>query len=213
MNTISINYDDMYRYIDSLEKTRWKKIEEAPFYMASDKGHIKSLERKVKTFNGKVDCLRHIPETILKEKDIRGYKNVSIITYNENMEKERRYTAQVHRLVLKTFDPVENMQELQVNHKDLNKANNNLSNLEWVTPSQNTMHAHEHGHKRNQYGELNSMSILTEEQVKDIIKETKLPKGIRKSDQSIADAYGVSRRTIGNIRNGISWTQIDRNSI
>jgi len=131
MNTISITYDDIYKYIDSLDKTRWKRIEEAPYYMASDKGHIKSLEREVKTFNGKVDCMRHIPETILKEKDKRGYKNVSLIIYNENMEKQRRYMAQVHRLVLKTFEPVEDMDNLQVNHKDLNKANNNLSNLEW----------------------------------------------------------------------------------
>lgn len=213
MDTISINDIDIYSYIDSLDKTRWKKIEEAPYYMASDKGHIKSLERDVKTFNGKVDCMRHIPETILKEKDIRGYKNVSLISYNENMETQRRYTAQVHRLILKTFDPVENMDQMQVNHKDFNKANNNLSNLEWMTPKENTIHAREHGHKRNQYGELNSMSVLTEPQVIDIIRETKLPKGTRRTDQSIANDYGVDRKTIANIRNDISWTQIDRNNI
>ena len=213
MDIISINDIDMYSYIDSLDKTRWKKIDEAPYYMASDKGHIKSLERDVKTFNGKVDCMRHIPETILKEKDIRGYKNVSLITYNENMEKQRRYMAQVHRLILKTFDPIENMDQMQVNHKDFNKANNNLSNLEWMTPKENTIHARQHGHKRNQYGESNSMSVLTESQVIDIIKETNLPKGTRRTDQAIADEYEVSRGTISNIRNGVSWTQIDRNNI
>ena len=216
MDTISIDNIDpeaMYNYIDSLDRTRWKRIEEAPYYMVSDKGHVKSLERGVKTFNGKVDCIRRIPETILREKDIRGYKNVSLITYNDDMETQRRYTSQVHRLVLKTFNPVQNMAELQVNHIDLDKGNNRLENLEWVTPLENTIHAREHGHKRNQNGELNSMSVLDESQVIDIIRETNQPKPYRRTDQAIADEYGVSRKTITNIRNGIAWTHIDRNSI
>jgi hypothetical protein len=35
--------------------------------------------------------------------------------------------------------------ELDVNHKDGNKLNNELSNLEWVTKSANTKHAHDTG--------------------------------------------------------------------
>jgi len=44
----------------------------------------------------------------------------------------------VHRLVLETFNPVEGMDKLQVNHLDENKQNNNLSNLSWVTAKENT---------------------------------------------------------------------------
>ena len=43
----------------------------------------------------------------------------------------------VHRAVLMTFDPRENMEFLQVNHKDCNRKNNHLDNLEWCSPQEN----------------------------------------------------------------------------
>lgn len=49
----------------------------------------------------------------------------------------------IHRLVLITFNPVENMDNLQVNHKDGNPTNNKLDNLEWVTPSENIKHSYD----------------------------------------------------------------------
>ena len=42
-----------------------------------------------------------------------------------------------HRLVLMTWRPMDNMEELTVDHKDHNKRNNALSNLEWVTFDEN----------------------------------------------------------------------------
>ena len=40
-------------------------------------------------------------------------------------------TYPVHRLVLLAFSPIENPEKYQVNHKDENPSNNELSNLEW----------------------------------------------------------------------------------
>lgn len=49
----------------------------------------------------------------------------------------------LHRLILMTFCPNENAENLFVNHKDGNRRNNNLDNLEWSTPSENTQHAYD----------------------------------------------------------------------
>lgn len=43
----------------------------------------------------------------------------------------------VHRLVLEIFNPVEGMDQLQVNHLDEDKTNNRLENLCWVTCKEN----------------------------------------------------------------------------
>lgn len=46
----------------------------------------------------------------------------------------------VHRLVIKTFNPILNDSDYQVNHIDENKENNSLNNLEWCTAKENINH-------------------------------------------------------------------------
>ena len=60
-----------------------------------------------------------------------GYLYVTL--YNNGKRKDYR----VHRLILSTFNPREDMDKLQVNHKDEDKTNNHLSNLEWCTQKEN----------------------------------------------------------------------------
>jgi len=62
------------------------------------------------------------------------YKSVTL------RENSKQFSFSVHVLVAKAF--IENPQNLpQVNHKDGNKFNNNVNNLEWSTPSDNQKHA------------------------------------------------------------------------
>ena len=70
--------------------------------------------------------------------DQRGYERVCLF----KVDRRRRY--KVHRLVAMAFIPnPEN--KPQVNHKDGNKRNNSVSNLEWVTNEENFKHSMENG--------------------------------------------------------------------
>ena len=72
-----------------------------------------------------------------------GYERVGLF----KCDREKRY--RVHRLVAEVFIP--NPDNLpQVNHKDGNKRNNCVSNLEWVTAKENMVHAHITGLADNQ---------------------------------------------------------------
>lgn len=51
----------------------------------------------------------------------------------------------VHRLVATTFIPNSDPKKIYINHKDGDKQNNHVSNLEWVTPQENAIHAYETG--------------------------------------------------------------------
>lgn len=63
-----------------------------------------------------------------------GYSIVCL----SNKGKQKTYT--VHKLVMNAFDPRENYKELEVHHKDYNKLNNCLDNLEWTTKQQNLLY-------------------------------------------------------------------------
>ena len=75
---------------------------------------------------------------VLKPSCCRGYLRVKL--YRNAKPKEYL----IHRLVADAFIPNPEQKE-QVNHKDGNKGNNSLENLEWVTQSENQKHAYIHG--------------------------------------------------------------------
>lgn len=81
------------------------------------------------------------PTILQANSDKNGYKHVSVFSF----ENKKLKTEKIHRLVMKTFSCVANHDELHVNHKDGDKGNNMLNNLEWVTPKENTAHAIETG--------------------------------------------------------------------
>lgn len=98
-------------------------------YKISDFGNVKRIEH---LSNHDTIHLRKLKEKILKKGvNKRGYLTVSL---SQNGKKK---TYKIHRLVAQTF--IANPTNLpQVNHKDENKANNHVSNLEWCDNDYNT---------------------------------------------------------------------------
>lgn len=109
----------------------------------------------------------------------------------------------VHRVVAMTWlendDPVN---KIQVNHKDGDKFNNHVSNLEWVTPAQNQQHAVNTGLK-SKGQELYNSSLL-DEQVHEICKL--FLEGWTTKD--VADKYDVPRKTMLALRSGECYLHI-----
>ena len=103
----------------------------------------------------------------------------------------------VHRLVAKSF--INNPKKKKtVNHKDGNKRNNCLYNLEWMTHAENNQHALENG-LRNQNGELNGNAKYTDEQVEMVCKL--LQEG-NFSNKKIAKLTGLSKEMVSMIKIG-----------
>ena len=117
--------------------------------------------------------------------------------------KEIKSDILVHRFVMYYFQPIDNMENLQVNHKDGNKQNNNINNLEWCTCSENLLHAFLNNLK-TQVGENNSLAKLKEKDVVEIIGL--LVNGVKVTE--IANIYNVKHQTISNIKLHKSWTHL-----
>ena len=105
----------------------------------------------------------------------------------------------VHRLVAEKYVPNPDGKP-QVNHKDGNKLNNHADNLEWVTNKENRAHAVKYGLQIQ--GEKCPWAKLSEVNVKYIRSHPEIGTTL------FAETYGVSVRTIRDIRNGKSWKNV-----
>ncbi len=105
-------------------------------YQVSNLGSVKSIERLRRTKGTGITkvCERIVKPTI----DKFGYCKVCLFKNGK-----RKY-CKPHRLVAIAFIPNPDNKP-EVNHKDGNKTNNNVSNLEWNTASENMRHAFANG--------------------------------------------------------------------
>lgn len=125
-----------------LTKEIWKDIKGYEgLYQVSNLGRVKSLRNRS----------NHKSELVLKQSVVMGYSVVSLS--KDSVEKSYK----VHRLVANAF--IENPNNRpQINHKDGNKQNNTVENLEWVTAKENIKHAFRTGLTHAQKGAENSRS-------------------------------------------------------
>jgi hypothetical protein len=107
----------------------------------------------------------------------------------------------VHRLVAKAF--ILNPEDKPcVNHKDGNKENNSVTNLEWITLKDNIIHATKTGLRSK--GSAHPTAKLKESDIP-LIRELlsrKLPQ------RKIADFFGVRQAAIRDIKNNLTWKHV-----
>ena len=110
----------------------WKSIPGYEgIYEVSSLGRIKSLARYVSAKDGRKP--RFYEEKILKPfSNRKGYQYIILCDMDGTHKRDA-----IHRLVAKVFIPNKNKERYDIDHKDGNTANNNMSNLRWVTRKEN----------------------------------------------------------------------------
>lgn len=157
----------------------WKNIDGFNDYMVSNLGRVKSFKQN--------------KETILKGTiRIDGYVGVSLLNNND-----KQMNKQMHQLVAEVFitKPEFNPDGsningiLCVNHKDGNKLNNTVENLEWCDVTYNNRHAAKLKDKieNSQYVHITSRSLK-------LAKEIEYLRSLGYKWEDISDYYKISIR-------------------
>lgn len=165
-------------------KEIWKTINGFTDYKVSNYGKVKSLKYK--------------KEKILKL-SISSCKYYFVGLWKNGV----RINCKIHRLVTTAFIPnPEN--KPQVNHKDGNKQNNCVNNLEWVTCSENHLHAYKSKIRKTNNGNNSPYHKLREKEVLSIhglyLDEL--------TQKEIGIIYNISQMNVSDIINGKSWKQL-----
>jgi len=170
-----------------------KEIPEYLDYKISNYGNIYSF----KSYKGKIPGTKINPYT-----DEDGYLRIQLCKNN------KRKKFYVQRLVAITF--LQNPENKEtVNHKDGNKKNNFVENLEWATYSENNNHAcktglNTHNHCR---GENSTCAILNSLQVSEIKYKYKTG---NYTQIGLGNEYGVSRGAVYAIVKGLNWKHLNK---
>lgn len=126
----------------------WKDIPDFEnYYQISNYGRVKSLERKILRKNNSIYSQREHIKKLTTNKN--GYFYVTL------MKDDKIKTSLVHRLVAQAFIPNPNNFP-EVNHKDENKKNNCIENLEWCT----NIYNENYGTGKIRAGKLHSKAVI-----------------------------------------------------
>lgn len=174
-------------------KETWKSIDEVGGrYEVSNRGNVRSW---VKTSGNK----REHP-LVMNQHTYLGYNYISLKKHTGSKYISRR----VHRLVAKAFIPNPSNKPY-INHKNGIKNDNRVENLEWVTASENDIHAFENGLREPMKGEKNGNATLSD---KDVLEIRRLYFEGGVSQYTIAESYGIVQNHVSDIVNFKRWSHI-----
>ena len=162
----------------------WKDIKGHPGYHASSHGRIRSFWSSGNKWSPKqiIDTPR-----ILKPYKVGNYLG---LRFGNGLPNQY-----IHRIIAITF--IENPNNYkEVNHLDLNKSNNNVSNLEWCSRKQNEIHKMNNG--RHYCGEKHYNAKLTWKIV-DYIRTSK------ERGYILSKELKISQKDISRIRSLQRW--------
>lgn len=168
----------LYKHIDG---EMWCSIPGHSRYFANKKGEVLGVRGKV--------LKPHINKY--------GYPVVPVVDNSG-----RRKTPTVHRFIAKCF--VYNKHpdiNIQVDHIDGVKHNNNHTNLEWVTNKENAQRAVKNGLNNPNFGESHHMSVLSNEEIVCIYTSYD-------THTNLARKYNTSTSNIYDIRKGNIWKSV-----
>lgn len=161
-------------------------------YEVSSLGRVRSKDRYSPNRWGPI--LRK-GKILRSSKDGCGYHQILIYVDGN------RTSYKIHRLVAETF--LGNKEGMQVNHKDCNKDNNALSNLEWVTHRENMIHAVANGrlHTEKRVFAAQKRRSFSDKEINEIKKLSESGE----TRTAIAHLFGVKQPTISNILLGKTY--------
>ena len=125
---------------------------------------------------------------ITKRIGTRGYSMINLCINGKCK------TFAFHRIMAELFIPNPNNLP-QINHKDGNKLNNSLDNLEWITASGNNMHALKTGLRHAAKGKNTNNGRFNEDEIRNI--RTLYKEGY--SQRKIASKFNVTKGAIAQI--------------
>lgn len=180
-----------------MNKEEWRNVVGYEgHYKVSDRGRVRSLDRIIKDKVGRTKFYEG--QELSQFIDKSGYPMCTLWRDSNGKNKT------VHRIVAGAFIPNPNNKP-QVNHKDGNKENNHVDNLEWVTNSENDLHAFEIGLRTVRRGSKSNLAKLTEEEVLKIreFKES------GETQRNIAKIFDISEGSVSQIVNRKRWAWLE----
>ncbi len=148
--------------------------------------------------------LRNIKtETIYKQTiNKNGYCQVCVSLGSRSKKK----VFKIHKAVAETFIPNSENKE-EVNHKDGNKTNNNVLNLEWATDSENKQHAYKNGLMKPLYGIDNGASKLTQNDIR-YIREHFIYGDHEYGARALGRKFNIDKNMILDVVRNISYINV-----